>query len=80
MKVKVEVDIIRKTIFEFTVEAVLDSDGDIDIEATKEKAYKEYEKAYNNGTLQEHYSDEDLEYEIGDEVEMKQAERIEDDN
>lgn len=66
--VKVEVDVIRKTTFEFTVEAVLDSDGDIDVEATKEKAYKEYEKSLNNNTLHNHFYDEDLEYEIGDEV------------
>lgn len=30
--VKVEVDVIRKTTFEFVVDAVLDSDGDIDVE------------------------------------------------
>lgn len=66
--VKVEVDVIRKTIFEFAVEAVLDSDGDIDIEKTKEKAYEAYCKAEEDNTLNNHFGDEDLSYEIGDEV------------
>ena len=67
-KVKVEVDVIRKTTFEFVVDAVLDSDGDIDVEKTKEKAYEAYCKAEEDNTLHNHFGDEDLEYEIGDEV------------
>lgn len=67
-KVKVEVDVIRKTIFEFVVDAVLDSDGDIDIEKTKEKAYEAYCKAEEDNTLHNHFGDEDLAYEIGDEI------------
>lgn len=66
--VKVEVDIIRKVIYEFTIDAVLDEYGDIDLEETKVKAAEVYEQALEDGSLAEHYSDEDYEYEIGDEV------------
>ena len=67
-KVKVEVDVIRKTTFEFVIDAVLDSDGDIDIEKTKENAYEAYCKAEENNTLHNHFYDEDLEFDIGDEI------------
>ena len=63
---KVPVSILKKTLYEFTVEAVIGSTGEIDIEATEEKASEVYEKALNDGTLENHYSDEDYEYEIGD--------------
>ena len=65
-KIKVEVDIIRKSIFEFTVDAVLTPDGNIDEDATKLKASDAYDEAFENGSLQDHFSDEDYEFEIGD--------------
>ena len=58
-KIKVEVDIIRKVIYEFTIDAVLDEYGDVDIEETKVKAAEAYEQALEDGSLTEHYSDED---------------------
>lgn len=67
---KVNVEVIRKTIFNFEVDAVLDKYGNIDEDATQAKAFEEYEKAQDNNTLYENFYDEDVEYgEIDIEVE-----------
>lgn len=65
-QIRVEVDVIRKRVYEFTVDAVLDEYGGIDHNLTSIKAAEEYEKAYESGALEMYYSDEDFEYEIGD--------------
>ena len=67
--VKVEIDVVRKILYEFTVETVLDKYGDPDEEETKRRAAELYEQALDNGTLGDHYSDDDYEYNIGDIVE-----------
>lgn len=63
---QVEVDVIRKTIYEFTVEPVLDEYGKVDKHATSIKVAELYEQALEDGTLQDHYFDEDYDYEMGD--------------
>lgn len=67
-KIKVEVDIIRKSIFEFTVDAVFTPDGDLDEEAVKIKAAEAYEKAEEDGSLYDHFYSDDFEYDVGDQV------------
>jgi len=64
--VKVEVDIVRKVLYEFTVETVLDKYGDPDEEETTKRAAELYEQALDNGTLGDYYADDDYEYHIGD--------------
>lgn len=59
---KVNVEVIRKTIFNFEVDAVLDKYGNIDEDSIQAKAFEEYEKAQDNNTLYEHFYDEDVEY------------------
>ena len=59
---KVNVELIRKTIFNFEVDAVLDKYGNIDEDSTQAKAFEEYEKVQNNDTLYEYFYDEDVEY------------------
>ena len=59
---KVNVELIRKTTFNFEVEAVLDSNGDIDEEATKDKVYDIYSKATDTNNLYGFFYDEDIEY------------------
>ena len=59
---KVNVELIRKETFHFEVEAVLDSNGNIDEEATKEKAYEAYSKAIDKECLRNYFDDVDLEY------------------
>lgn len=65
-KVKVEVDIIRKITYEFTVETVLDEYGNPDISKTEEAAAEAYEKAVDDGTIGDYYSDDDFDFDIGD--------------
>ena len=60
----VEVDMIKKTTYQFNIDAELNEEGYIDEEAVKEQAYKAFEEAEKNNTLAEHYYDEDFEYEI----------------
>lgn len=59
---KVNVEVIRKTIFNFEVDVVLDKYGNIDEDSTQAKAFEEYEKVQNNDTLYEYFYDEDVEY------------------
>ena len=60
----VEVDMIKKTTYQFNIDAELNEEGYIDEEAVKEQTYKAFEEAEKDNTLAEHYYDEDFEYEI----------------
>ena len=60
----VEVNVMKKVIYQFKVDAELNDEGYIDEEAVKEQAYKAFEEAEKDNTLTEHYYDEDFEYEI----------------
>ena len=60
----VEVDMIKKTTYQFNIDAELNEEGYIDEEAVKEQVYKAFEEAEKDNTLAEHYYDEDFEYEI----------------
>ena len=66
---KVNVELIRKEIFNFEVEAVLNSDGGIDEEATKDKAYYVYCEAIDKENLHDYLYDVELQY--GDIEEVK---------
>lgn len=59
---EVNIEVVRKTIFNFEIDAVLDKYGNIDENSTQAKAFEEYEKAENDNTLYEHFYDEDVEY------------------
>lgn len=59
----VEVDVIKKVIYQFNIDAELNDEGYIDEEAVKEQAYKAFEEAEEDNTLAEHYYDEDLDFE-----------------
>jgi hypothetical protein len=52
---KYTITIIRKTYYDFEVEA---NDEDMAIEA----GYEAYSEAVDNGTINEHYGDEDIDY------------------
>ena len=66
---KVNIEVIRKEIFNFEVEAVLNSDGSIDEEATKDKAYEVYCEAIDKENLHDYLYDVELQY--GDIEEVK---------
>ena len=53
---KFDVTVVRKAYYNFTVEAETEDDA-------VEAAYDAYSKAVDDGTLGEHYGDEDLDYE-----------------
>ena len=59
---KVNIEVIRKEIFNFEVEAVLNSDGSIDTELTQEKAYEAYCEAVDKENLRNYFYDVDLYY------------------
>lgn len=58
---QVEVTIIQKRRYNFLVET---DEDDIDLEKAQDKAYEIYEEADNNGTLDEYFSDSDIEFEV----------------
>lgn len=59
---EVEVTIIQKRRYNFLVE-VDEKDMNF-LEHAQDKAYEIYEDADNNGTLEEYFSDSDIEFEV----------------